>query len=256
MKILITGKNGYIGRSLYSYLHSKYEVTCIGRDDFNLTDSIATNNWFSGKYFDVVIHTAIVGGHRNKLEDSSIIDQNIKLYYNLLNHQTNYNKFINLGSGAELTHSTPYGLSKFIISQSINDKPNFYNLRIFGVFDENELDTRFIKSNIKRYINKETIQIYENKLMDFIYMKDLVTLIEYYINNNNLPKTLDCIYSGMKLYLYNIAKIINTLDTYEVPISVGNDISGYVGQYHPLDVNFIGLKRGIEETYNKLKEML
>jgi hypothetical protein len=84
----------------------------------------------------------------------------------------------------------------------------------------------------------------------------LVTLIEYYIDNNNLPKTLDCIYSGMKLYLYNIAKIINTLDTYEVPISVGNDISGYVGQYHPLDVNFIGLKRGIEETYNKLKEML
>ena len=37
MKILITGTNGYIGKSLYNALKDKYEVTTITRQDFDLT---------------------------------------------------------------------------------------------------------------------------------------------------------------------------------------------------------------------------
>ena len=44
-----------------------------------------------------------------------------------------------------------------MIRQSILEKENFYNLRIFAVFDENEWDTRFIKTNIRHYINKKPI---------------------------------------------------------------------------------------------------
>jgi dTDP-4-dehydrorhamnose reductase len=253
MKILITGKNGYIGKSLHSYLHSKHDVTIIGRQDFDLTDSFETIKFFSDKFFDIIIHTAVVGGHRGKQEDSSILDQNLKMYYNLLDVNHGYNKFITFGSGAEQKSTTPYGLSKFIINQSIKDKPNFYNIRIFGVFDENELGTRFIKANIKRYINKEAIQIFEDKMMDFIYMKDLITLVEHYINNDDLPKEIDCMYLGKKSYLYDIAKIINKLDNYEVPILSGKNASSYVGHYHPLNLDFIGLENGIKETYNQLK---
>ena len=106
-------------------------------------------NGFEGKQFDVVIHTAVVGGSRLKKEDSSILDQNLKMHYNLLDQQDKYTKFIYFGSGAEVHPNTPYGLSKFIINQSTKDKPNFHNLRIYGVFDENEWETRFIKTNIK-----------------------------------------------------------------------------------------------------------
>jgi GDP-L-fucose synthase len=253
MKILITGKNGYIGKSIHSYLHTKYDITTVGRQDFDLTNWNETNKWFEGKQFDIVIHTAVIGGSRLKEEDSSIIDQNLKMYYNLLDQKDKYTKFIHFGSGAEFNSQTPYGLSKSIINRSITDKSNFYNLRIFGVFDENELDTRFIKSNIKRYIKKEPIQILENKMMDFIYMKDLITIVEYYINNNGLPRKIDCIYPGVKSYLYNIAKIINKLDDYEVPIINGKDSSHYVGYFNPLNLGFIGLENGIKETYNKLK---
>jgi nucleoside-diphosphate-sugar epimerase len=253
MKILITGKNGYIGRSLHSYLCSKHDVTIIGRQDFDLADSFETIKFFSNKFFDVVIHTAVVGGHRDKQEDSSIIDQNLKMYYNLLDVKNKYTKFIHFGSGAEGHLNTPYGWSKNIICKSILDKPNFYNLRIFGVFDENELDTRFIKSNIKRYINKEAIQIFEDKMMDFIYMKDLITIVEHYINNDDLPKEIDCIYPGNKSYLYDIAEIINKLDEYEVPILSGKNASHYVGYYPLHNLEFIGLENGIKETYNILK---
>jgi nucleoside-diphosphate-sugar epimerase len=253
MKILITGGNGYIGRSLHSYLYSKHDVTIVGRQDFDLTNPYETIKFFSDKSFDVVIHTAVVGGRRDKQEDSSVIDQNLKMYYNLLDVKHRYTKFITFGSGAEQKSTTPYGLSKFIINQSIKDKPNFYNIRIFGVFDENELGTRFIKANIKRYINKEAIQIFEDKMMDFIYMKDLITLVEHYINNDDLPKEIDCMYLGKKSYLYDIAEIINKLDNYEVPILSGKNASSYVGHYHPLNLDFIGLENGIKETYNKLK---
>jgi nucleoside-diphosphate-sugar epimerase len=254
MKILITGKNGYVGKSLHSYLYSKYDVTIVGRQDFDLTNWNETNKWFEGKQFDVVIHTAVVGGSRLKKEDSSIIDQNLKMYYNLLDQQDKYTKFIHFGSGFETHSTTPYGLSKFIINQSTKDKPNFYNLRIFGVFDENEWETRFIKANIKRYINKEAIQIFEDKMMDFIYMKDLITIVEHYLNNDDLPKEIDCMYLGTKSYLSDLARIINKLDDYKVPILTGRMTSSYVGYYHPLNLDFIGLEQGIKEVYNILKQ--
>jgi nucleoside-diphosphate-sugar epimerase len=254
MKILITGGNGYIGRSLHSYLYSKHDVTIVGRQDFDLTNPYETIKFFSDKSFDVVIHTAVVGGRRDKQEDSSVIDQNLKMYYNLLDVKHRYTKFITFGSGAEQKSTTPYGLSKFIINQSIKDKPNFYNLRIFGIFDENELATRFIKANIKRYINKEAIQVFEDKMMDFIYMKDLITLLEHYINNDDLPKEIDCIYLGNKSYLYDIAEIINKLDDYQVPILCGKPTSSYIGYYHPLNLDFIGLENGIKEVYEILRK--
>ena len=38
MKILITGKNGYIGKNLTNKLKGLHHITSIGRDDFDLSD--------------------------------------------------------------------------------------------------------------------------------------------------------------------------------------------------------------------------
>jgi len=254
MKILITGKNGYVGKSIHSYLYTKYDITTVGRQDFDLTNWGETNKWFEEKQFDVVIHTAVVGGSRLKEEDSSIMDQNLKMYYNLLHQQDKYTKFIYFGSGAEDSLNTPYGLSKFIINQSFKDKPNFYNLRIYGVFDENEWETRFIKTCIKKYISNKPMEIYQNKYMDFFYMKDLVSLVELYILNDNLPKEIDCTYCKSKT-LYHITEIINHLNGHQVKIKINNSGIGteYIGKFTDLGINYIGLENGIKETYNKLK---
>jgi GDP-L-fucose synthase len=255
MKILITGANGYLGKSLYNAFKDKHEITTITRQDFDLTDVKAMVKFFNDKYFDIILHCAVTGGSRLKEDNRNVIDINLCMYYNLLQHHIHYSKLIHFGSGAEIyTQDTPYGLSKHIIRQSILDKDNFYNLRIFGVFDENELDTRFIKASIKRYINKEPIQIHQDKYMDFIYMPDLVKIVEYYINNNNLPKEINCIYNTV-CTLTKIAQLINELDEYKVEIKVangsGNNYNGDGGNSLPID--FIGLKKGIKEVYNKLK---
>lgn len=255
MKILITGANGYIGKSLYNNLKDKYNVTAITRANFDLTNSLDTNLFFKNKHFDVVIHCAAAGGSRLKEDDEDITDQNLSMYYNLLNNKEYYTKFIHFGSGAEIYKpSEPYGFSKHIIAQSMLNELNFYNIRIYGVFDENELDTRFIKANIKRYINKQPIEIHQNKIMDFFYMKDLMLLVEYYILNNDLPKDIDCTYSYL-CDLFSIATYINKLDDYQVDITLEKTDMGerYAGLFNSIPITWVGLKQGIQEVYNKLK---
>lgn len=253
MKVLITGGNGYIAKSLYALLSDLYEMTLITRADFDLRNSVQTASWFSDKMFDVVIHTAIVGGHRLVTDTMDVMDSNLRMYYNLLDNKTKFNKFISIGSGAELyLPHTPYGLSKHTIRQSILDKQNFYNLRVFGVFDENELDTRFIKANILRYIRKEPIIIHKNRQMDFFYMQDLVGLINFYIENNSLSKEVNCSYEN-KYTLLDIANVINSLSNHKVEIlteSTDMDIS-YIGESE-LPINTMGLLTGISHVYNKL----
>jgi nucleoside-diphosphate-sugar epimerase len=255
MKILITGGNGYIAKSLYNTLKEKYDITLITRQNFDLTDSKAVNAWFEDKQFDVVIHTAIVGGSRLKPEDSSIMDQNLQMYYNLLSCKAKYEKFIHFGSGAETYLDTPYGWSKNIIYKSILEKDNFYNIRIFGIFDENEWDTRFIKSCIKKYINKEPMLL-QNKKMSFFYMKDLITLVDHHILTSpySLIKESSCAYVN-STSLLDIANFINELDNYKVPIYMDTQISeDYESNYNaPYGLKYIGLKQGIIETYNKIK---
>jgi UDP-glucose 4-epimerase len=254
MKILITGANGYIGKSLYSALKDKYEVTTITRKEVDLTNNSSVNLFFLGEKYDVVIHCATAGATNTRDTDWSIADNNLTMYYNLLQNKNHFTKLINLGSGAEVYLSeTPYGLSKKVIANSVLDKNNFYNLRIFGVFDENELDTRFIKANIKRYINKEPLLIHQNRYMDFIYMSDLIKIVDYYINNEG-PKELNCNYN-IQYNLENIADIINDLSDYKVEIKTIEDGLGemYVGSFYDLFFSFVGLEQGIKEVYNKLK---
>jgi nucleoside-diphosphate-sugar epimerase len=253
MKILITGGNGYIANSLKKYLSSKYIITSITRKDFDLENKNKTKEWFDNKLFDVVIHTAIKGGSRLKNEDKSILTSNLKMFENLINNKSKFKKLISFGSGAEIfQNNTFYGQSKLIISNLIKKENFLYNLRIFGVFDEYEKDTRFIKSNIIRYIKKEPMIIHTNKIMDFIYMKDLIKIVDYYLTHKNLKKEIDCCYKK-KYSLIQIADSINNLNSYKVNIEIQNKniFDLYIGNSN-LPIKTIGLEKGIKETYNYL----
>ena len=92
--------------------------------------------------------------------------------------------------------------------------------------------------------------IHTNKVMDFIYMPDLIGLIEYYIATDNPPKEVNCSYEHKK-NLMEIAGIINSLDSYQVPIEVLDNtmMGGYCGASHRLPVKMVGLEVGIRQTY-------
>ena len=122
---------------------------------------------------------------------------------------------------------------------------------------KNELDLRFIKSNLKRYINKQPIQIVQNKQMTFFYMKDFIKVIEHYLNysNHDLPKNFECTYES-NYTLCDLGLYINSLSDYKVEIEIEKPWidTPYIGAYtKDLGIQFEGLEQGILNTYKALK---
>lgn len=258
MRILITGANGYIGKTLHNALRETHYVDAITRNSFDLTNTTAMSKFFQSRHhFDVVIHCAVAGGSRLQKDDWNIMDKNLMMYYNLLHFRRHYTRLIHFGSGAETyMPSEPYGYSKKVIAKSILNQDNFYNIKIFGVFDENELETRFIKANILRYINNEPMQIHQDKAMDFFYMQDLIKVVEYYLEAKEPPKEFDCIYRSFYPTLKTITSDINKLDNYKVEVVYQEEgLGSYISKYRDtiLPIEFIGLEQGIKNVYNKLK---
>ena len=70
MNILITGVDGYIGKSL-CYGLKDYNITDINRKICDLFNSEQVDNFFKDKYFDVVIHCAAAGGSRLKKDNDN-----------------------------------------------------------------------------------------------------------------------------------------------------------------------------------------
>ena len=85
-------------------------------------------------------------------------------------------------------------------------------------------------------------------------MKDLIKLVEYYITKNVLPKEINCTYN--KTYsLSEIAHLINKLDKFKSNIIIENKYldQNYCGTYTPLIDDYIGLEKGIQHVFTKLK---
>tara|TARA_R110000824_G_scaffold395582_1_gene596364 strand:+ start:4875 stop:5660 length:786 start_codon:yes stop_codon:yes gene_type:complete len=256
MKILLTGSNGYIGREIKHKLSQTCSLVCASRNEVDLTSYSQVDKFFSlHEGFDVVIHAANKGGSRLERDDSSSLDQNIQMYNNLLRNSHRFEKFIFLGSGAEIYRSNSfYGLSKKAISKSLEDKNKFYNLRIFGIFNHAEPETRFIKSNLLRYINKTPMKIHENRLMDFVYMEDFLEVLNYYLTENPEPFSIDCCYQPLKSFR-SIAEEINKLDSHTVEIieNFDKEVDDYISQGdRKLPVATKGLNYGLIKTYEKL----
>ena len=258
LKILITGGNGYIAKSIHSALCEKHDITLVSRTDLDMTRREEVQHYFKDKYFDMVIHTAVKGGSRlNPLEGPNVVLANLLMYDNLMRCRAKFDRLIHFGSGAGDKADGPYGFSKHIVNQLMKLDPKSVNVKIYAVFDENELDTRFVKSNILRYINREDMIIHQDKKMDFFYMKDLVSMVEWLINHHEeeFPiQEINCSYLE-KTTLIQIAEIINSLDNYKVNIKVENKKQGedYCNTHPIMPFDLIGLEQGIKETYNLLK---
>ena len=273
MKILVTGGSGFIGRSLIKALKEEHDIFSPSSKELDLTSSEAVDKYLRNKYFDWVIHCAIEGGRRKEQDSPYTTYNNLKMFFNLMNNKDRFGKLINFASGAEFDRTTPinastnnlldsyptdyYGMSKNLISRILQDCLHCYNFRVYGVFGADEDDTRFIKSNVKRYKNIEDLKIHQDKAFDFFYIEDLITIIKYYIDHPKYPldNDMDLVYQ-QKYKLTDIGKIINTLSAYKVNINIKDykEAPSYIGSNLgiPLDIELIGLEEGIKRVYNAL----
>jgi UDP-glucose 4-epimerase len=226
MNVLVTGSNGYIGKSIIRSDIKNVVFFHGNRQTINLLDKESIKTFIKENKIDTIVHCAIEGGSRLKTDDANTFFNNISIFENLYYCKDLLHKVINFASGAEFDRQTDinlideeiifdrvpkdyYGLSKNIIAKRALTANNFFNLRVFGCFDENESDSRFIKTCILKSKNNQTIIIHEDKIMDFFYIQDLISIVKYFLLINPIYKDINLSYKN-KYKLSEIAKkIIN-----------------------------------------------
>lgn len=278
MRILITGAGSFIGKSLIEQLSKeKYQIVAKTRCELDLLNIDKMRDFFEEqKSFDYIIHTAAVGGRKWEGNLVRHFYENVKMFENLLLFKDRYKKIITFGSGAEfgdVSHLAKesdlnekillnhYGLAKRYITNKvrIEDLP-VKILRIWGCFGKHEDQSGFIKANMIRNKASQPMFIHHNKWMDFIYVNDLVLIIEKILQKELLKsdsiKDVNITYED-KHTLFAIANMINDIGANKVKIKfesgeISNSYMGSSGLNLDNIPGVIGLKAGLKEMYNEL----
>ena len=275
MKILVTGGNGFIGKNIKeSYLSQKYNIIAPPRTELDCSDDKSVADFFSKQTFDVVIHSAAKAGHRNAADTNNLFLTNSRMMFNLLKHQHSWGKLINMGSGAiydmqnyhpkmEETYygtSIPkdeHGYNKYIFGKLLPHLNNVYDFRIFGVFGKYEdYAIRFISNAICKSIFDLPITLHQNKKFDYLYINDLMSILEHFIENDPAEKAFN-ITPDASIELLKIAQLVKQISKKEIDIQVAQEGLGmeYSGDNTRLrteikSLAFTPIKESVEELYD------
>ena len=276
VRILITGGNGNLSKIIKNHLSNEHEIISLSRNEINILNSSEIEHFFSTNLnFDILIHSAIVGGRRTKEENYDVVYNNLLMFENMIKFAHLFKLIINFDSGAIYDRETDiynrdesdlltipkdyYGFSKYIIYNRSLSHDNVFNFRIFNIFHTNEEYDRFIKSCFTSKLNNTPIKIFQDKYFDFMYEDDFVKIIKHYINNcnstNNLIKTFNLSYQ-QKYKLSDIAKIILKNDNM-IEVMNSNLTNNYCGDYSKLNkmnIQLDGLEKSLEKYETKYNE--
>lgn len=243
MNIFITGSNGFIGTHLKEYLnknYSKYNLFTPSSKDLDLVNEEAVDNYILGNKIDIIIHLANKGGDRTTVDMKNVTEYNLRIFFNIAKHEKNVKKIISFGSGAEYSKHKPivdareedyldaqpldeYGFYKSITSKYIEKSDNIVQLRIFGAYGEYEnYRFKFITNAIVKNLLKLPIVINKNVYFDYIYVDDLLRMIDWTIHNESKEKIYNAT-TGKKIDLITLANLVNETSDFKSEIKVLND---------------------------------
>lgn len=216
MKILIVGSEGFIGTHLYEYYKTKYadfeiytaDILASERQthfcvDIEKPDFSAI---FSRNPFDICINASGLASVPLSVQQPEMdFKANVENVFNLLNsirlHSPNC-KFVQLSSAAvygnievmPISESaptnplSPYGFHKYYAEHVCKEFAQVYNLktailRIFSAYGEG-LKKQFFWDLYQKTLNQTHLEMFGtgNELRDFIYVGDLVRLVDLVVN--------------------------------------------------------------------------
>ncbi len=274
-KVLLTGSTGFIGRNILEnkLLNDKYDIVAPKRQILDLNNEESVERFFKkNNSFDAVIHCATKPAHRNAKDLSDIYKSNLNMFYNLVKHKDSFKKFINLGSGA--IYNQKYNISnakeadiyatelkdeyakyKFEENQKIQKLDNFVDLILFGVFGKYEdWEIRFISNAICKSLYTLPITLRQNRRFSYLYIEDLMPIIEFFIENETKYKTYNVVPTE-STELLTIANIVQSISKNKEQIKISKDGYGYdyTGNNERLlsehSFKFTPLKKSINELY-------
>lgn len=243
MNIFITGSNGFIGSRLVEYLeknYNKYQLFTPSSKQLDLYNEQEVDTYILTNKIDIIIHLANRGGGRDTFDMKNITEYNLRIFFNILKHKKNVKKIISFGSGAEYSKHKPivevceddyllsqpldeYGLYKSITSKYIEKSDNIVQLRIFGAYGEKEdYRFKFISNAIVKNLLKLPIVINKNVYFDYIYVDDLVKIIDWFILNEAQEKIYN-VTTGKKIDLLTLANLVNENSDFKSEIKILNN---------------------------------
>jgi UDP-glucose 4-epimerase len=203
VKVLITGGAGFIARNLSEQLGNAHEISALNRQALDLLDAGQTLDCLKNNHFDVVIHTATYDAapkHSTK-DPTKVLENNLKMFFNLVRGKRHFGKMIYFGSGAEFDRphwvpkaredffdrfvpADPYGFSKYLMTRYAQTNSQIVNLRLFGVFGKyDDWRTRFLPNACAHAVHDLDIRIDQNRYFDFLYIDDLVKVVHWFIDH-------------------------------------------------------------------------
>lgn len=245
-KILITGTSGFIGKNLKEQLKDKYHLLSPTHKQLELLNSESVAFYLKTNKPDVVIHAALIGGGQLKQYTSDYFYQNLKMFFNLVQNRKYFGKMIHFGSGAEYDKSSEikkvketefgekipsdyYGFFKYICAKFIEQSDNVVNLRVFGLYGKYEdWPQRFISNAICRNLLNLPITISKDVYFDYVYIDDLVKIVEHFINHNGKHRSYN-IGTGKPINLFTIAQKINKVSANKSEIIISE--KGFKNEY-------------------------
>ena len=234
MKICILGANGFVGSYLANNL--KHDIIEVTRETIDLTSQIEVKKFLLANNIHTVINCAF---HGSSVKETSITI-NLNMFLNFYNCSNLFHHFINIGSGAEfdstkdinnqtedqIVHICPwknYDFTKNTIARLCLEKPNFSNLRVFGIYDKSEPNYRLFKKIINKQIN-----YIDNRYFDYISANDFLSIINYYINDNFAYKDINCVYKN-KIKLPDLVNKFLEINNLKYNYNVMRSYKDYTG---------------------------
>lgn len=265
LRIFLSGGSGFIGKNIKEQLSNKYTIVCPTHTTLNILNREDVNRFFKKNgYFNVVIHAANFGGTRKIKDNPKITENNLKMFLNIIENKKNYGKLINFGSGAEYDKRFPikkvkeealgksipvdgYGLSKYLCCLTNELFLENITLRLFGVFGKHEdWGIRFISNAICKTLFNLPITINQNVVFNYLYVNDLVRIIDCFIQKNTWAYKTYNVGSNRTNDLKEIAKKIANISKSHPKIFIKN--KGLGKEYSCDNSRLMAELKGLEFT--------